>query len=698
MIIADYNLGSQHLVYSTSQLMTHATINGNDLALLWAPAGQSGETVLHYSSQPTVTTISGTAPTVNWDSGSGDLRLDSTHQGLTEVKISGGGVATPLLLLLADEPTAQLFWTQSTGSGQVLDEGPELVRGATVTGKDIDLTGDTNVPASLRVWAPAGVKHITWNGQPVPTDVAPDGSLTAKKTLGGPPKVRLPVLNHWFYQHETPEAQPGFDDSSWIAADHTATNNPTKPAAGQPVLYADDYGFHYGDVWYRGHFNPSADVTSVTVQTEPGARGISEVWLNGTFLGSHDQGGSETNTTTYTVPAGTTIDGQDNVLSVLVRDASHNEASTENHPRGLTAVTLAGGDAQIAWKIQGDQGGENIVDTVRGPQNNGGLYGERAGWYLAGYPDSNWKPVTLPFSDPNPGVAWYRATFRLNEPKGVDAPLSLVISDAFSKAYRATIFLNGWNMGQYINNQGPQTMFVLPAGILNPDGNNTLSIATISNSPGSGGLGQVSLSGAPGIYTFDDTDSSLQYSGSWSHVGTDQSYTGGDFDNTESFSDTAGDSVSVTFNGMAVTWIGNRDTNHGIADVFLDGKQVATVDTWGPQKDSQVPFYVGNGLTPGQHTLKIVVSGQQNAQSQGDFVGIDAIDLPPSGVLEGGVPVTMVNSPAYAPPKEGPANTTVRPASSSAARSRVWRYRRTLRGPSSPHGSTGVTGRLRPGP
>ena len=133
--------------------------------------------------------------------------------------------------------------------------------------------------------------------------------------------------------------------------------------------------------------------------------------------------------------------------------------------------------------------------------NNGGLYGERAGWYLPGYPDGTWAPVSLPNSDPLPGVAWYRTTFTLNEPAGADASLGLAISDATAKAYRATIFLNGWNLGQYINNVGPQHTFVLPNRILRAgigdDGRNTLAIAVITNNagggPGGGGLGSVSL-------------------------------------------------------------------------------------------------------------------------------------------------------------------------------------------------------------
>src|SRR5664280_145734 len=48
------------------------------------------------------------------------------------------------------------------------------------------------------------------------------------------------------------------------------------------------------------------------------------------------------------------------------------------------------------------------------------------------------------------------------------------------KTYRALIFVNGWNLGQYINDVGPQHTFVLPNGILDPNGTNTLAIAVIA--------------------------------------------------------------------------------------------------------------------------------------------------------------------------------------------------------------------------
>ncbi len=133
--------------------------------------------------------------------------------------------------------------------------------------------------------------------------------------------------------------------------------------------------------------------------------------------------------------------------------------------------------------------------------------------------------------------------------------------------------------------------------------------------------------GSTGSYTDDDTSSALHYSGSWSHV-SDQSYTSGDYDDTESFSDTTGDSVSVTFDGTAVQWIAPTVGNHGIADVYLDGTQVATVDGYSAANDSQQIEYEVSGLTDGPHTLKIVVSGEKNPASTGTYVSVDAINVP----------------------------------------------------------------------
>jgi len=72
-------------------------------------------------------------------------------------------------------------------------------------------------------------------------------------------------------------------------------------------------------------------------------------------------------------------------------------------------------------------------------------------------------------------------------------PIGLQINDATSSAYRALIFVNGWQMGIYVNNLGPQRIFPIPTGILNPNGENTIAIAVWGEQGGSGGLGAVTL-------------------------------------------------------------------------------------------------------------------------------------------------------------------------------------------------------------
>ena len=143
----------------------------------------------------------------------------------------------------------------------------------------------------------------------------------------------------------------------------------------------------------------------------------------------------------------------------------------------------------------------------------------------------------------------------------------------------------------------------------------------------SGGMSVGSLGKGADIYSYDDVDAALQYAGAWTHA-ANLSWTAADFDNSESFSTTTGDSMSVTFTGTAVRWIGPTNTNGGIADVYIDGTRAATVDTYAANgKTFQQILFADSSLAAGTHTLKIVVTGQRNPASTAATVVVDAIDL-----------------------------------------------------------------------
>ena len=372
----------------------------------------------------------------------------------------------------------------------MLVRGTHLLRGAVSHGSHLALTGDTGTGTGIEIFSAA--KSVTWNGEPLATRTTATGSRTGVLPAAAP--IALPALTGWKHVQESPESQPGFDDSGWQVADKTTSNSTTTPGT-LPVLFADDYGFHTGSTWYRGRFTGTGKETGITLSAQSGGgAAASSVWLNGTFLGSSTSDGQKT----YPFPPGTLKTGGDNVVSVLTVDMGHeedyNESNGNKAARGLTAATLAGAPLDtITWRLQGDRGGESPVDTVRGPLATGGLYGERAGYMLPGYPTTGWQPVTLPATDTTPGVSWYDTNVTLHLPKGQDTSLGLTITDDPSRKYRAEIYVNGWDMGDYVNYLGPQHSFPIPNGVLNPHGKNTVAIAVWNLDGSTGGLGTVAL-------------------------------------------------------------------------------------------------------------------------------------------------------------------------------------------------------------
>ncbi|HWC79296.1 MAG TPA: beta-galactosidase [Pseudonocardiaceae bacterium] len=489
IIVADYRIGQSQLQYSTSEIMTTATIGSRDVAVLYGDTGSDGETVLNYRTKPTVSTDGG-AVTTTWNPATGDLRLNYKHNSLTRVTVTEPG-QRPLLLLLADKPTAETFWRQDTASGPVLVRGSHLLRTATsyADGSVLALTGDNATDPDIEVFTAA--KTVLWNGVPLRTKPGAPGSVTGGIATAAP--VTLPTLTNWKHEEESPETAPGFDDTNWAVADKTTSNSIT-PVTGGPVLFADDYGFHTGDTWYRGHFQASGKETGIHLESISGggAQAFS-AWLNGVFLGSSTTGSAD-----FAFPAGALSKTGDNVVSVLTVDMGHEEDynATNNNKtaRGLTAASLTGAPlTSVTWRLQGVRGGESEIDPVRGPLSTGGLYGERAGWSLPGYPDGNWSNVTLPANDTRAGVSWYRTDVSLNLPKGQDTSLGLTVTDNPSRKYRALLYVNGWEIGDYVNYLGPEHSFPVPNGILNPNGDNTIAIAVWNLDGSTGGLGNVQL-------------------------------------------------------------------------------------------------------------------------------------------------------------------------------------------------------------
>jgi beta-galactosidase GanA len=501
ILVAGYDLGGQRLVWSSSELMTHATIQDRDVAVFYGTEGSSGMAELRYSSAPMVTVLEG-AVAAAFDATTGNLQLQYTHAGLARVRITGGG-RRDLLLLLTTDAGAAAFWRIETPAGVVLVRGSSLVRAATAGGRAVHLRADTAQPGEVEVFAAASRLFV--NGERISVEATASGSIVG--WLPGPRDVRLPELTGWRVRPEAPEAAPAFDDSAWITATKITSLSPIPPQT-LPILFADEYGFHQGHVWYRGRFTATGTERTVSLNAVTGRNGTYLVWLNGRYLGAASGGveadaGPPANPDAgrgdFAIPAGVLRPGEPATLAVLVENMGHNDDWTaeeirQRQPRGLTGASIAGSSAPIRWRIQGVQGGENLLDRVRGPLNNGGLFGERAGWHLPGLPERGWSRIgSLAHARLSPGVTWVRTRFELSLPHDQDVSVALRFTGAGETGYRALVFLNGWQVGHYIDASALQHEFVLPAGILHRHGDNSLAIAIVAPGDVAGGPGPVSL-------------------------------------------------------------------------------------------------------------------------------------------------------------------------------------------------------------
>lgn len=91
----------------------------------------------------------------------------------------------------------------------------------------------------------------------------------------------------------------------------------------------------------------------------------------------------------------------------------------------------------------------SFPDRTRGVLNEGGLFGERAGWHLPGFDTSSWvsRPLSASLPSGGTGVGFFVTTFELDVPQDVDALMSLEFDD-LDQPYRALLFVNGWQFGK----------------------------------------------------------------------------------------------------------------------------------------------------------------------------------------------------------------------------------------------------------
>ncbi|KAL1617258.1 hypothetical protein SLS56_011062 [Neofusicoccum ribis] len=497
--VTDYDVGGTNLIYSSAEIFTWKKYEGRTVLLLYGGEGELHEFALPSSAgnctaegEGVTIHSKGSMTVVQW-------QVEPTRR----VVHFGNGLEVYLLWrndaynywvldLSAPEPIGNYYSSTKTS---VIVKAGYLLRSAVFSGGALHLTGDTNSTTELEIISgiPPNCSAVTLNSEALSTFSLVGGRLQASVRYNAP-TVRLPDLYSldWKYVDSLPEISTTYDDSNWIECVLSKSNNPrnlTTPAS----LYAGDYGFHAGSLIYRGHFVPSESEKQFNLTTQGGDAFGYSLWINQTFLQSFAGDASSANHTQSFNLSGLQV-GQPYVLTLVMDHMGLNmnsfiHSETTKEPRGILDYSLSGQpQSDIIWKMTGNLGGEDYVDTVRGPLNEGAMYAERQGYHQPEPPSASWVSRSPLEEVATAGIGFYSATFDLDLPaSGYDIPLSLVFTEVKTTEgtlanFRCQIYVNGYQYGKYtnappeVNNLGPQTSFPVPEGILNYNGRNTLAI------------------------------------------------------------------------------------------------------------------------------------------------------------------------------------------------------------------------------
>lgn len=100
-----------------------------------------------------------------------------------------------------------------------------------------------------------------------------------------------------------------------------------------------------------------------------------------------------------------------------------------------------------------------------------------------------------------------------------------------------------------------------------------------------------------------------------------------DSDQLVSYASQPGAYMTLDFEGVGFDIYGGVDTDQGMLSVYLDGQEIAVIDTYAEERVASKCLYSARELEPGKHTLKLVVAEEKNADSTDSIVRIDAIKL-----------------------------------------------------------------------
>jgi photosystem II stability/assembly factor-like uncharacterized protein len=121
---------------------------------------------------------------------------------------------------------------------------------------------------------------------------------------------------------------------------------------------------------------------------------------------------------------------------------------------------------------------------------------------------------------------------------------------------------------------------------------------------------------------YDDFREPWVFHGTWSRERIPNT-----FNHEVNASANKGNRAELPFDGFGFRLLCTKGPDHGIAEVWLDGELLASVDLYAPQLATKQVVAERLDLQPGHHVLEVRVTGQRRSEASGARVAVDAVEV-----------------------------------------------------------------------
>lgn len=121
------------------------------------------------------------------------------------------------------------------------------------------------------------------------------------------------------------------------------------------------------------------------------------------------------------------------------------------------------------------------------------------------------------------------------------------------------------------------------------------------------------------MINIENTDSSIEYSGSWSDVTKDNKVI--------KISNTKGDYAKITFIGTKIRFYSQTNAWRGKAKIYIDNTEITIIDTYSAEESLDILIFESSNLDYATHTMKIEVLGEKNSLSNEAKIAIYRFEI-----------------------------------------------------------------------